>query len=129
MNLRDKILNAYDIEHRLVDVPEWGVKVELRTPSVRQRGELIASFMGADGELDYVKMYPSLVIATAFDPKTGEPIFTPDDFEALTTKSGKAMETLGSVAVEIAGLDQAAKRVAEGKDDSSPTLSTGTSSF
>ncbi len=115
--LRDKILAADDIEARQVEVPEWGVTVEIRTPTVRRRGELMAEFM-QDGELDYVKLYPALVVATAYDPDSGEQLFTIADMDALAEKSAKALETLGEVAVELAGMTNAAQKLDAGKGDS-----------
>lgn len=118
--LRDQILAFDDIETRVVEVPEWGgVKVEIRTPSVAARGELIAQFIRDDSKIDYVRMYPALVVATSHDPDTGERLFTNDDIEALKEKSSKAMERIGEVAIELSGMQNAAERIEAGKADSS----------
>lgn len=115
MNLRERIFAAKDIESRMVSVPEWDAVVELRTPTVLRRGEMIAEFMRDDGKIDYVRMYPALVVATAYDPETGEQLFTLEDISALSEKSAKALERLGEVAVELAGMEKAADRLEEGK--------------
>lgn len=128
MGLRDQIRDAKDIESRIVEVPEWGVKVELRTPTVRTRGEMISEFMKDDGKIDYVRMYPSLVVATAYDPDTGERLFSLDDIEWLEEKSAKALEHLGEVAVELSGMEKAAERLDAGKDASTPILNSLTRS-
>lgn len=128
MGLRDQIRSANDIESRIIDVPEWDVKVEMRTPTVRTRGEMISEFMKDDGAIDYVRMYPSLVVATAYDPETGERLFGIEDIEWLEGKSAKALERLGEVAVELAGMEKAAERLESGKDGSTPTRNSSTSS-
>ena len=127
--LRDKILQFDDIEVETVTVPEWGgVTVELRTPTVQARGELISQFMKDTGKIDYVRMYPALVVATSYDPETGEQLFTNDDVDALTLKSSKAMERLGEVAIKLSGLENAAERIDAGKDASTPILNSLTDS-
>lgn len=128
MNLRDKILAAKDIESQMVEVPEWDVTVEMRTPTVRTRGELIAEYMGDDAEIDYVRMYPALLVATAHDPETGDPLFTAADIDALAEKSAAAVERLGEVAVKMSGMEDAAKRIDAGKADSKRTRNGSTRS-
>lgn len=128
MSLRDTILAYDDIVREPVTVPEWGgMVIEMRTPTVSERGILISQFMKGD-EVDYEAMYPALVVNTAYDPTTGEKIFTADDIEPLKKKSSAAMERLGNVATRLSGMENAAKRMAEGKDDSTPTLNSGTPS-
>lgn len=117
-DLRQTILDADDIESEVVDVDVWGVKVLLRSPTAKRRSRLMRQFIDpSTGEVDYERMYPSLVIATAHDPETGEPLFTDDDEAALGGKNGKAMEQLAQVAMRLAGfkVDEA---VDEGKADS-----------
>jgi len=126
--LREAILNADDLESRTVEVPEWNnLVVELRSPSVERRGEMMTEYM-KDGAIDFVRLYPALIVATAFDPETGEPVFTNGDIELLTKKSAKAMERLGAIASELSGMTNVQERVDEGKDSSSPILSAVTSS-
>lgn len=126
--LRDKILSYDDLVTQRVEVPEWGgLVVELRTPTVLTRGQLVAQFMGDNAAVDYVRMYPSLIVATAYDPDTGEQLFTLDDMDALAGKSSKAMERLASVAMELAGMTDA-DQIEAGKDDSMTTPSMPTPS-
>ena len=127
-SLRDRILAARDITAEQVDVPEWDCVIEIRTPTVRMRGEIISEFMGNEGSIDYIRMYPSLIIGTAFDPDTGERIFTMADKDVLLERWSAVMERLGAVAVRLAGLDNAAERVELGKGGSSPTRNGDTSS-
>lgn len=117
-DLRQSILEAEDIESETVDVPQWGVKVLVKSPTARARSRLMRQFIDPDsGDLDYEAMYPALVIATAHDPETGELLFTAEDANALNQKNGAAVETIAKPALRLAGFtpDEA---VDEGKADS-----------
>lgn len=114
MGLREQILSSSDLSHEDVEVPEWGVTVRVVSPTVRERARIVSAFMGPDGQPDLEKMYPALVIATASDPETGERLFTPDDAEALSAKSGKAMETVAQAALRVSGMSE--RPVESGKD-------------
>lgn len=115
MSLRDKILSTNDLSWEDVEVPEWDVTVRVVSPTVRERTRIIGAFMGPDGTPDLEAMYPALVIATASDPETGERLFTVDDTEALSGKSGRAVERVAQAALRVAGMSEGA--VDEGKDD------------
>lgn len=104
MSLRDKILKAADLSHEDIEVPEWGVTIRVVSPTVRERARIVAAFMGPDGTPDIEKMYPALVIATASDPETGDRLFTDDDAEALSAKSGKAVERVAQAALRVSGM-------------------------
>ena len=75
MALRDAILSSDDRGREIVDVPEWGVKLEIREPNVGQRAALIEGYQSNTG-LAWV--YSSMLVATAYDPETGERVFTED---------------------------------------------------
>jgi hypothetical protein len=128
MGIRDKVFAANDIESRVVDVPEWDVKLELRTPTVLERGELIAKFMREEGTLDVVAMNPLLVVMCTHDPDTGDRVFTADDIDGLLGKSAAVMERLGEICLELSGLQNAAERLTEGKDVMTSTPNSATSS-
>ena len=72
MSLRDRIIAADDIGKRLVEVPEWGVTVEVRTISAGQRSQMLKSAQDGGGGVDVDKLYPMLLIATCFDPDEDE---------------------------------------------------------
>ena len=40
MSLRDQIMKAKDINGELMDIKEWGVKVEIRTMTARERAKM-----------------------------------------------------------------------------------------
>lgn len=118
MSLKEQIQQAEDRARRTIDVPEWGVVLELISPSVEERAELIAAHQAAeDGEIDYATMYTSLLIATAHDPETGERVFGPDDAAWLAKKDAEVVNRVFEVAQEISGL---AKATLEGDKKSDP---------
>lgn len=120
MSLKDKIKNADDRGTETVEVPEWGVTLELRSPTVAERSELIAAMADINGEApsaaDYTRSYVQLVIATAHDPETGERVFSDEDAEWLAEKNGAVLNTAWEAAQRVAGLD--VKAVDLGKGDS-----------
>lgn len=129
MSLKQQIFEADDIDAELVEVPEWGVVLELRTPSGAERAQLMKRFSrtDADGtkvEIDWEGMYPSLIIMTAYDPDTGERVFEWGDLDRLNTKSGALLERVAKVSMKLAGMDKEA--VEAGKDGSSETPANGT---
>ncbi|WP_018130716.1 hypothetical protein [Effusibacillus pohliae] len=106
--LREKIFAAKDIKSEIVEVEEWGVKLEVRGMTGRARSELISSCMDNKGNFDLVKLYPQIVIATVYDPETGEKVFDPADRDALNEKSSGALEKVAQVAMRLSGLDMEA---------------------
>lgn len=108
MSDREAILAADDAETVVVPVPEWGVELTLRSPSGTQRGRLAKLFEAVqqdDGDVDYGTVYSALIIATAVDAETGDPVFTADDAAALAKKNGAVLDRLATKALEVAGLD------------------------
>ena len=114
MSLRDKILEAQDIERKIVDVPEWGVKVEVRSPTGADRAAVVAIVNSPDADAHL--LYPALLIPSLFDPETGERLFSEDDGEELNKKNGVVLERLATVALELVAITPEA--VEAGKGDS-----------
>lgn len=102
--LRQTILEAKDIESEQVEVPEWGVTVEVRGMSAKERSKLLRASTGKDGNVDFQKWFPLLVIATTYDPDTGEQVFELADRDALNEKSGNAISLIAEVASRLSGL-------------------------
>ncbi len=117
-SLRDTILGSDDIEAETLEIPEWGnVKIELRSPSLRDRLAMFDQATNDDGLVNRDLMFPLLVVSAAHDPETGEAIFTAADVEALTEKSAPVIERVATVAMRLAGMLPDAVDV--GKVDSS----------
>lgn len=117
MSLRDQILATDDIQKTIVVVPEWNdLKVEVRGMTGADRTAILSSAINpTTGQVDFRVMYPDIVIATCFDPETGERIFSDNDRDALLSKSATALDRLAEVGMSVGGLtkevqDEAGKR-------------------
>jgi hypothetical protein len=104
VSLRDRIIAADDIGKELVEVPEWGVSVEVRTISTGMRSKMLKSAQTKDGEVDLDRLYPMLLIATVFDPELDEPVFSEDDYNLIQDKSAQAVERVAKKAMEMSGM-------------------------
>lgn len=103
MSIRDLILAKQDIPSEVVDVPEWGVKVEVRGMTGAERTRIMDSATGNAGEVNLQFIYPEIVIATSFDPETGEQIFVPADRDILLSKSATAIDRVALVGMRLSG--------------------------
>lgn len=125
MSLRDKILSTDDIESELVEVPAWGVTLEVRSMDARSRTRLIRSATSEDGKVEMEHLYPDTVMMCTYDPETGERVFNDDDRELLLSKSAAAIELLAMTAMKVSGLSTDAATAAgkelplTGNEDSS----------
>lgn len=110
--LRDKILTLSDIQKELVNVPLWDAVIEVRSITAAQRARLFKQTADASGRVDLERLYPDLVIASCYDPETGEPIFEAPDREMLAGKNAAALETLVQVAMRLSGIQSGAVETA-----------------
>jgi hypothetical protein len=126
-SLRDKILAAEDIPSETVEIPEWGVQVVVRGMSAGDRLSLMhAAFDPATEQVNMGIVYPDVVVACAFDPASGEPVFTAADKDAIMTKSSAAIERIANVGLRLSGVgkdeqDAAGKGSSENQSDVSPS--------
>lgn len=111
MSLRDKILQATDIQTELVEVPEWGVTVEVRGMSGADRARIFDA-VSKNGEVSAGDLYVETVIATAYDPETGAHVFDEKDKAALMEKSAQAIDRLSQVGLRLSGMDKEAQDAA-----------------
>lgn len=121
-SLRDRILAAKDIEEKLVAVPQWGCEILVRGLTGLQRAKLAKTAANRDGTIDLAKIQPRLIILTAYDPETLEPVFKDTDEPLLNEKSGAALQILVQAAMELSGLAPSAVDEAE-KNSSAPSES------
>ena len=123
--LRDTILRVQDIQTEIVEVPQWDVKIEVRGMTGKARANFLRSVTGRDNQTDMEKFYPQLIIATAHDPESGEPVFELADRDALNAKSGAALEVLAQAAMRLSGLVTAdVAEVEESLDETPKSAST-----
>ncbi len=104
MSLRDRILAADDIGKDTIHVDAWEVELEVRTMTAAERSKMLNSAMDKDGNLDLQELYPRILIATVFDPESGEKVFTADDIETIQNKSAAAVEAVAQKAMALSGL-------------------------
>lgn len=119
MALKDLILAADDIQTETVEVPEWGVTVELRSLDVESFTE-IGRNSAAGGGTNMREIYLSMLVAGVYDPTTGQPVFTDADKPALAGKSMQVAERLVGLLNRLSGMgasgDLKTAVDAEGKD-------------
>lgn len=117
MSLRDKILQASDIVTERVEVPEWGIEVDVKTMTGAERAKIMQS-VAETGSMEFTNVYPEVVIACTYDPETGERVFSYDDKPHLMAKSGLAIDRIALVGLRLSGFTKEASDEL-GKDSSS----------
>ena len=103
---RDDILNAQDLPTEMVDVPEWGGAVTVRGLNGQEREELDRMLFSRTGKKPNTKA--ALVALSAVDEQ-GERLFTLEDVEALSLKSGAALDRVFEAAQRLSGLTRASR--------------------
>jgi len=117
-SLKSRILNADDIPVEVIEVPEWDdIKIEIRGMNGKERAGFLRRTTADGGEVSFEKFYPELLIATVFDPETGEKVFAPADRDNINTKSGAALERVATVAQRHSGLGATDVEEAVGKSE------------
>lgn len=113
--LRKKALEAEDIRTEEVHVPEWDVTLKVKGMTGAQRAKFLRSASNpVSGEVNFEKFFANLVIATAFDPDSDEPVFEDADRDALNQKSGAVINRLALVAQDLSGLGDKVMEDAKG---------------
>lgn len=123
---KDQILEANDLKTEVVDVPEWGGTVRVRTMTGADRDAFEASLMHiqADGQRkpDLSNMRGKLVALTLVDD-VGNLMFGMPDIDRLSLKSASALDRVFAVAQRLNGLGVVAE--AEAAKNSQPGPSEG----
>ena len=122
--LRSTVLESDDIEIETIHVPQWDVDLLI----VGMSGKARANFLkrsSRQGEVDLERFYPELIIQTCFDPADPtERVFEQADREALSAKSGAALEFVASAALRLSGMgpksvEEAVEGLSEAPSDGS----------
>ena len=110
MNIKDKIKAAKDIQSEIINIKEWGTKIEVRSMTGAQRAKILNTDIEVDSKqpnpsrVMFEKLYPDIIIACAFDPKTGEAIFEDQDKDWLMEKNCGPIEHLALAGMRLSGL-------------------------
>jgi hypothetical protein len=114
IDLRNKILNAVDVESEIVEVKQWDVKIKIKGMTGKQRDALLQeSINQKTGVTDMAKMNTKLVLECCYDPETDEKVFEPADSDLIANKSAGALSKVIAVASKLSGLDEASLSEAE----------------
>lgn len=116
VDLRTKIAQAEDIPTETVEVPEWGVVIEVRGMTGGDRAEVMQEQVDGDGTIDFKSMYPDVVIKTAYDPSTGARIFQDGDRAMILSKAGVAVDRIATVGLRLSGMGGDESTEKAGKD-------------
>lgn len=126
-NLSAKIFAADDISSELVEVPQWGVSVLVKSLTAKARAMMIDNAMAnnVNGQFNIQQILPDLVLQCTFDPETGERVFFDTDRDAIMAKSAGPIELIANAAMRLSGMTDDA--VAEAGKESSPIQSDASS--
>ena len=116
--LKSRIFEIDDIQSEVVPIEEWeDIPLEIRGMNGKERAGFLKRTTADGGEVSFEKFYPELLIATVYDPETGEKVFEPADRDHLNQKSGAALERIATVAQRLSGLGATDVEDAVGKSE------------
>ena len=117
MSIRDQIRKAQDRTSEIVEVPEWGVTVEIRSMTGSQRSAIVTA-LTSDEDNKMEALWGGMLVSCVYDPETGNAVFKEDDAEwLLNEKSSTVLDRLSNVCLQVAGIVEGAVDEA-GKDSS-----------
>lgn len=111
--LKEKIKVVQDVKSEKITIPEWDVVLELRTMKAIDRARLLKTCVDKQGQVIGERFQAGLIIASCFDPETGEKVFGEDDYDLLMDKAAGPVEFLAGKAMEISGLNRDSLTAAE----------------
>lgn len=97
-----QILECSDLEEEVVEVPEWGGSVRVRSFSKALQQQIRKDAKIA-GEIDSDRLELLLFISGVVEPK-----FSPDQYEQLRKKNAKALDRVLKVLNRLSGLGEEA---------------------
>ncbi len=120
---RDGILSADDLPREMVEVPEWGGRLWVRSMTGLERDAYEASLLQG-GEKDQAarmkNLRARLVALTAVNEK-GERLFAETDVPALGAKSAKALNRVADASLRMNGIGAADVEELAGNLEPGPT--------
>jgi hypothetical protein len=103
--LADKIRQSDDMISEIIDVPEWDVKLSIRSMTGNQRANMQTEWADNESMQTASMLYKSIIQICCFDPDTGEQVFTEDDIEWLfDEKQAGIIEQVGTECLRVSGL-------------------------
>jgi len=106
VSIRDRIIAVDDTQKEIVKIEEWGVEVEIRGMSGAARASISQDAAENNGNINFLKMMPELVVQCCFDPETGEQVFEASDKDLVMSKSGAVLDRIVTVAMRLSGFGQ-----------------------
>lgn len=125
---RDEIFSAEDIRYEIVEVPEWGGAIKLRSLSGAERDDFEAKSMVGHGNKQRIntrRIRARLIAMCAIDENNHQ-LFEPADVMKLSEKSAAALERLFEAAQRLSGMtDDDLRELEQGFDGarSEPSIS------
>lgn len=113
MSIKSKIKEAQDLKKEIVQISEWDVSIEVRTMTAKQRAELFNLSMDEDGKFIQKNFQAGMVIASCYDPETGDKLFAPEDADWLMDKASGPIEKIINKVTKLSGLIRGALEQAE----------------
>jgi len=109
---RDELLAMNDLGGEEIFIAKWNMKAWIRELSAAERNELFALSM--DGTKWNGKRFSiNLTIACLCDVSTQKPIFTQADYDAVSNKSGVALDQIEAVALRVNAIGDNFEKAAE----------------
>lgn len=105
---RDDILKADDLQKELVSVPEWGGDVYVRCMTGAERDKFesgIIEMRGKEQTLNMSNIRAKLASMSICD-ENGKRLFKEEDVQALSQKSGAALDRVFAVAQRLSAITE-----------------------
>lgn len=119
-SVRDRIAARRPYASETVEA--FDEQIEVRSISLGLRNEMLASVIDPETkEADVKKLYPELIIRSAFDPETGERIFSDDDLAFINGLDAGDADILAKAAMRLSGMTDDAKDKEAGKSSETAT--------
>jgi hypothetical protein len=120
--IKDKIKTANDLLSQERPVPEWDVTLELRSPTVGTRRDILKAYttvnaVTGEQEVDLVEMQFSLMLAMVYEPGGAGPLFEDSDREWLVEKNGSVVWGIAEECMTLAGFTNPDPDAANGPVD------------
>ena len=108
----NSILGKDDFHYEVIEVPEWGGDLRLKSLSGSERSQIIKATQKQKDTADGV--FEKCIIYAAVDEE-GRRIFNDDDatLKVLQTKDAGVTQRIGRKVLEISGLSRDALQIAE----------------